>query len=60
MHLGAKLAIKRLMGGRADRKLSVPSLNLKADSHFVTAFCPHVNIPGISEGVETPSGTRFG
>lgn len=39
------------MGGR------IESCLLKADSHFVTAFCTHVNILGIGEGAETPSGT---
>ena len=59
MHLGTKLATKLFRGGREDRKLSAPSLNVKAGSHFVTAFCPHVNISGISGGAEIASGTRF-
>lgn len=56
---GAKSATKQLRGGREDRKLSAPSLNLKAGSHFVTAFCPHVNICGISGGAEAAPGTRL-
>lgn len=57
MHLGTKLATKLLRGGREDRKLSALSLNLKAGSHFVTAFCPPLNISGISGGAAV--GIRF-
>jgi len=59
MHLGTKSATKLLRGGREDGKLSSASLNFKAGSHFVTAFCPHINISGIGGGAEIASGTRL-
>lgn len=59
MHLGTKLATKLLKGGREDGKLAAPSLNVKAGSHFITAFCPNMSISGISGGAEIASATRF-
>lgn len=59
MHLGTKFATKKHRGGRADRKLSVTLSEFKNSSHFVTALCPHVNIPRFSEGAEEPLGTRL-
>jgi len=55
MHLGTKLATELLRGGREDRKLAALSLNLKAGSRF--AFCPRLNISGISGGAAV--GIRF-
>lgn len=62
MHLGTKLATKRLgwEGGYREGTAVCTLSEFKNSSHFVTAFCPHVNIPRMSEGAEKPLEIRFG